>query len=294
MRSKYILAMFAGALALATTSCKNDTDAVESQATSFEASLADQAECLKTTLVAKGGKYVGSWTSGDAIVITDGNVASKYVTASTGDVKAKFALAAGETAVSDVDSTFCLAYYPASGFKGIAGDSALNVTIPEVQYYNPNGTVDEGAFPMISKTNSRSLPFYNLASVIRIKVKSDFKQAVRSIKVVSTDKPLSGDAVACFSNGEPTLLMSPDASKTVTLDCQNTEIDENGSMFFIVIPPAIYPAKTLSYTVVTGAGMKSTFQADFDVKRSTFYGEDKAMTVYIGDGSSSEPGVVIE
>lgn len=302
---KYIY--FIAAASLLSTGCKNESAVDDSQDFPFTATFGDQAgeNTLKTTLVKNGlnsegrDKFFGSWNLSDTMLISDGAIASKYYSNAEGAVKATLKRCEGEERISFEPGTSYLAYYP--GEKATwDGANGFNVVLPDTQVFNPNGTVTDDAYPMISKSASISLPFYNLCSVLRVFVSCPVPCKIEKIDVNSDEFNLSGPAYATFVDDVPTLTMSTEKNpvtnkyRTVTLSCgtDGVEVGPTPKEFYIVLPAGTYTAKKFNYVIYTkgGGGTRTTITSDLTLERSKVSTDSKVRPVYVGEGNEGNPG----
>ena len=119
------------------------------------------------------------------------------------------------------------------------------VTIPSTQTYAANSFADE-SFLMAALTNGlndHTLNFKNLCGALKLQLKGTAK--IKTIELRGNDnEPVSGEAtVIVYPNGSaPTIEMSADASRAITLDCgDGVQLSENTATdFLIAIPPTAF------------------------------------------------------
>lgn len=302
MNKKYTYALFAGMLSLGFASCSNEEEVTKADVVGqqFEATFEgfDDNKGLKTSLVVAGGKYVDSWTPGDAIMVSDGNVLSKFTTTSEGSVRAKFLRGSDQTKLSEAAGTTYLSYYPAEGCVSSAGDSAFNVVLPAVYKYNSKGLIDNGSYPMIGISDNFKMPFYNLCGLLRVKVVCQTPSIIKKIDVKSSRHNLTGEGVAKFEGGKPKLVMEDSnlEGSTLIIDCgDGINVDENGVYFFVVLPPNSYKQNELTFNVTTSTGNKAYISPGaFDIDRSELAVITHNLPIYLGDGADSKPETEVE
>lgn len=132
--------------------------------------------------------------------------------------------------VVDPGIPYC-AYFPASLFDGFT--AALPSAISE--------TWTEGQFnmPMYAQGSTPDLEFKNLCGVLKISVKKEHFESVKSIRVSSSDKATSGSFTVTNNTA---VLTSPNAianTVTVTYTDAVTTTDA-GTVFYVAIPAQNY------------------------------------------------------
>ncbi len=148
-------------------------------------------------------------------------------------------------------------------------EGVLTLTLPAVQTYSA-GSIGEGAFPMLAVSDSQTLQFRNLCSVLRLSMTG--KTSIQSI-VFTAHHPssfVSGQGTVRTDQGDhPVLAMSEGGSVSVRLDCNDVMLSETvPTDFFIVIPPGTYKGGfTLKIKSSEGTLSRST-QSDIVFERS--------------------------
>ena len=150
------------------------------------------------------------------------------------------------------------AYYPASYWKG------STLVLPEKQQYEAPVTVSGQKYPkiahlpMYAESETRELEFYNLCTVLNVRLAGSASNRVDSVVVTSATKKLNGpfDVVADGTEGFKAQMKSGTAApeeKKVTLDCGGVELDPNiMTEFCIAIPAGDYPQYDLTIKVYNG------------------------------------------
>ena len=198
------------------------------------------------------------WNSGDQIAIFQGlSTADKYQVKEdgVGNRSATFEIVAKGEGSSATEVPTNIAIYPyesdivCTPVKAENGSvnsyQIIGVTIPSTQDYAANSFADE-SFLMAALTNGlndHTLNFKNLCGVLKLQLKGTAK--VKTIELKGNDnETLSGEAtVIVYPNGlAPTIEMSADASRAVTLDCGNgVQLNETTvTDFLIAIPPTAF------------------------------------------------------
>lgn len=124
------------------------------------------------------------------------------------------------------------AYFPSNLYSG--GQSVLPKFVTE--------TWADGRFnmPMYAKSNTTDLHFKNLCGVLKITVKKDVMASVKSIRVSSSNKAVSGK-FHVDSNNAAVLDDSSAKGKSVTVEyTQAVTTSSEGTDFYVAIPPQTY------------------------------------------------------
>ena len=189
------------------------------------------------------------WSSGDKIAVFYKNTLRKRfdVTPESIDSKnATFLLDEGYVQMgSNVNVSHNIAYYPFCEVTCAPDGSSYtlsNLALSATQSY-VKGSVGLGAFPMVAVTENTddvNFRFKNLCGVMQFQLKgSGF---VKSVSVRGhRGEVLAGSAVVTAGYGkEPSISMSTEGVKEVTLDCGESGVELNETTpvsFFIVLPP---------------------------------------------------------
>ena len=247
MRGKVIL-IAALALSLLPAGCRKGLVSPESPA-----SVCFQAEIGALTRTTLDGVRV-QWESGDELDIVSGAGVVTYVaTPLASDARrAVFAkknpsdpepLPLPETAGVGKYA----AVYP-SGIVSMSGDVPV-ITLPSTQQYHAPGSL-KGVNVMLASTDSESFSFRNALGLLELTIKGS--KTLSGITVQTKETPIAGRA------GFATLALSGDpahSSTSVTLDCgSGVALTEEGTRFFIGIPPLAVPKGKLSVTATASDG----------------------------------------
>ena len=189
------------------------------------------------------------WSSGDKIAVFYKNTLRKRfdVTPESIDSKnATFLLDEGYVQMgSNVKVSHNVAYYPFCEVTCAPDGSSYtlsNLTLPSTQSY-VDGSVGLGAFPMVAVTENTddvNFCFKNICGVMQFQLKgSGF---VKSVSVRGNrGEVLAGPAVVTAGYGnDPSIAMSSEGTKEVTLDCGESGVELNETTpvsFFIALPP---------------------------------------------------------
>lgn len=208
------------------------------------------------------GVYKTIWSSDDAIAVFSGsNAASEFkLTSGANTNTAEFE---GNAASDNM-----VAIYPYSIVKGRTG-STISVTLPEVQEY-VSGNIPQGAYPMAAVSDGAVLPFYNLCSVLRLRMFGDL--TVNSITFTPNDATVKTSGNATVNAGDKILTMSGDAKSTVRLNCANgVKLTRTSTDFLMVVPAQKYTGGfTITINTDQGAVVKAV-KSDVTLSRSVLY-----------------------
>lgn len=208
------------------------------------------------------GVYKTIWSSDDAIAVFSGsNAASEFkLTSGANTNTAEFE---GNAASDNM-----VAIYPYSIVKGRTG-STISVTLPEVQEY-VSGNIPQGAYPMAAVSDGAVLPFYNLCSVLRLRMFGEL--TVKSITFTPNDATVKTSGNATVNAGDKMLTMSGDAKSTVRLNCANgVKLTGTNTDFLMVVPAQKYTGGfTITINTDQGAVVKAV-KSDVTLSRSVLY-----------------------
>lgn len=208
------------------------------------------------------GVYKTIWSSDDAIAVFSGsNAASEFkLTSGANTNTAEFE---GNAASDNM-----VAIYPYSIVKGRTG-STISVTLPEVQEY-VSGNIPQGAYPMAAVSDGAVLPFYNLCSVLRLRMFGEL--TVKSITFTPNDATVKTSGNATVNAGDKMLTMSGDAKSTVKLNCANgVKLTRTSTDFLMVVPAQKYTGGfTITISTDQGAVVKAV-KSDVTLSRSVLY-----------------------
>lgn len=156
-----------------------------------------------------------------------------------------------------------VAYYPFCDVTCTPDGSFFtlsNLTIPYTQYYE-QGSIGFETFPMVAVTEDTDdvdFSFKNICGVLQLQLTG--YGFVKSVSVKGNNgEILAGEAVVTAGYGKvPSITMSSEGSKVVTLDCgAGVELDETTpTSFFIVLPPVQFEGGFTITVTDTGGGSK--------------------------------------
>lgn len=208
------------------------------------------------------GVYKTIWSSDDAIAVFSGsNAASEFkLTSGANTNTAEFE---GNAASDNM-----VAIYPYSIVKGRTR-STISVTLPEVQEY-VSGNIPQGAYPIAAVSDGAVLPFYNLCSVLRLRMFGEL--TVKSITFSPNDATVKTSGNATVNAGDKMLTMSGDAKSTVKLNCANgVKLTRTSTDFLMVVPAQKYTGGfTITISTDQGAVVKAV-KSDVTLSRSVLY-----------------------
>ena len=239
---KYLFMAVAAIAAL--SSCSSDNEVFNSEA--------KKALTFTATMEGLGGTRAefdseakcAKWNVGDEIIIegvdeeeNDPTTALYVASGTSGDVTTFEPKNPGE----EVSGVFFEAFFPASiiGEEGPESPAVINEEWKKDQFN----------MPMAATSISTNLKFKNLCGVLAITVKDDQLSQVKSIKVSSANRSVSGILFpnsdvdkedGAMTNLKVALTTSDDPSKTLTVNYINpVETDASGKVFYVAIPPSL-------------------------------------------------------
>ena len=223
------------------TSFEQEDDVLE-----VYASIEDIEDAQTRTYLSSSEVY---WSSCDQIAVFYKNTLRKRfdVTPESIDSKnATFLLDEGYVQMgSNVKVSHNVAYYPFCDVTCAPDGSSYtlsNLTLPSTQSYVEE-SVGLGAFPMVAVTENTddvNFCFKNICGVMQFQLKGG--GFVRSVSVKGNrGEILAGPAAVTAGYGkEPSISMSAEGVKEVTLDCGESGVELNETTpvsFFIALPP---------------------------------------------------------
>lgn len=208
------------------------------------------------------GVYKTIWSSDDAIAVFSGNNAATEFKLTSG-ANTNTAEFEGNAASDNM-----VAVYPYSIVKGRTG-STISVTLPEVQEY-VSGNIPQGAYPMAAVSDGAVLPFYNLCSVLRLRMFGEL--TVKSITFTPNDASTKASGNATVNAADKMLTMSSDAEATVKLNCANgVKLTGTNTDFLMVVPAQKYTGGfTITISTDQGEVVKAV-KSDVTLSRSVLY-----------------------
>lgn len=134
--------------------------------------------------------------------------------------------------------------YPASILTAITGATNVPVVMPRVQIWSSNNKAQYAVMCGYTEDAHSSISMKNAGSLLAITITNDLDNGndilVDSIVVKTSTCPLSGSGkIDNIESSTPTLLMSPTASKEVSLISSTPYlmVNEDDGLFLVSIPP---------------------------------------------------------
>ena len=234
------------------------------------------------------------WSSGDKIAVFYKNTLRKRFDVTPESIDSKDA-----TFVQDEDYvqmgkndniSHNVAYYPFCDVTCAPGGSSYtlgNLTLPSTQSY-VEGSVGLGAYPMVAVTENTddvNFCFKNLCGVMQFQLKG--YGFVKSVSVKGNrGEILAGPAVVSAGYGnDPSIAMSAEGTKEVTLDCGESGVELNETTpvsFFIALPPVQFEGGFTITVTDTWGGSK-----EYSTSKKNPIGRSKGLRMpakeYIGE-----------
>ena len=191
------------------------------------------------------------WSEGDQIIaFMKSSYGHKYQLKSdfAGKVYADFVLVpeSGGGLSAGIEWNHNVVYYPYSSSveaEKSASNYVLSVNLPSEQTY-ARGSFGNASMAMVALSEDNNITFRNVLGGIKLQFKGTHK--VASIRLEGKNSEiLSGPAIVTAYTDEtkPTIVMTDDASTSVTLNCgsKGVQLDEiNATEFIIALPPIIF------------------------------------------------------
>lgn len=233
-------------------SCSTDgeVDVTPADATSFTAKIVKESPATRT--VYDDANQCALWSAGDVISIN-----GKTFQTNTPGATTTFELVGADMPTAPYTAFFACEY-----------DGTTSTLPSEI-----SETYTDGQFnmPMYAYSTNTTLEFKNLCGVLKITVKNDQIANVKSIKVSSSNKAVSG---AFTVENNAAVLTSPSTvANTVTVTYTNAvATTAEGKVFYVAVPAQTY--RELKMEVSDGTNTKSmttTAGKDITVERSNIY-----------------------
>ena len=187
------------------------------------------------------------WTQGDLISIFNKCSSNdRYqLVEGNGETNGKFKLAEKSGSTSSMSFADNVAVYPYNKDYVISGTpdgyKIENIVVPAEQVYETNN-FSKGSMPMVAVSKGTNLSFKNVGGLLKLNLKS-VNGTIKLDKIIlrgRNDEIIAGKStVTIGSDGIPSIKMSPDGSKTITLDCGLTELSEKDPTTIYIAVPAI-------------------------------------------------------
>lgn len=222
------------------------------------------------------------WSSGDRIAVFFKNTLRKRYDVTPESVSSKNATFLQDSDYimegSNVSISNNVAYYPfCDVICAVEGTSYVlsNITLPSTQNYVLE-SAGLGTYPMVAVTESAgelNFAFKNVCGALMFQLKGSGFIRLVSVKG-NSNEVLAGSAVVTAScNQNPSISMSDDGDKVVTLDCgeQGVELDEETpTSFIIALPPVPFASGfTITVTDIWGGIKEYSTSKPNAIQRST-------------------------
>ena len=258
MKKSLLFIAVATATVFSMTSCQKEEVANQG----FTARIEISTPGAKTILA---GTHI-HWDYGnDQVIIYDENNTSGVFTAQTHSTYSDDATCANlvNTDVTLSEEGGYKAIYPAS-----IAVSNNTITLPQIQN-SSNGELSE--YPMYAESDTKSLQFKNLCSVLKLSLQKD-DESVSKIQIV-TDKLTTGTFQINYNSGNPTITPSSTVQNhtaVTTLQLgSNVSIDEEHD-FYIYLPANSYNYMQVKVYNADGLMFFKTWQKADDQDPITF------------------------
>ena len=238
----------------------------EVSVTSFYAYSGENDSKTKTSRKENGDLW---WSPGDEIMVFCGEASGKFV--SQNEESAEIATFVGsfdkDVSTSDVSANGVLAFYPYSDALTREGNSVV-FTLPSSQLAVA-GTFDDDLYPVIARSDTTELSFYNICGGAKFTVS---KKGIKTVTIRGNDsEPLAGKlSVTLDENGIP-IVEVVDGEKEIVVTAPDDSTLEVGKEYYIVtIPQCLKKGFTLIYN--QGLNIYNEFQTtkSINIKRSKF------------------------
>ena len=238
----------------------------EVSVTSFYAYSGENDSKTKTSRKENGDLW---WSPGDEIMVFCGEASGKFV--SQNEESAEIATFVGsfdkDVSTSDVSANGVLAFYPYSDALTREGNSVV-FTLPSSQLAVA-GTFDDDLYPVIARSDTTELSFYNICGGAKFTVS---KKGIKTVTIRGNDsEPLAGKlSVTLDENGIP-IVEVVDGEKEIVVTAPDGSTLEVGKEYYIVtIPQCLEKGFTLTYN--QGLNIYNEFQTtkSINIKRSKF------------------------
>ena len=255
----------------------NQENVLKNQSTSAEGRV------FTTSLESDGSRTyleegrLSRWTEGDLISLFDGNTLNrKYqFDGKTGDNSGTFSIVNKPFGTGAILSANYAVYPYASDMK-ISEKGVITTTLPAVQSYANNsfGLGDNTMVAVTKDTYDTFLHFKNVGGCIKLQLYGD-DITVKSITLTGNNhEKLAGKAsIMAAYNDVPTVLMTNNATESITLDCgEGVKIGntaETATEFWMVVPPTTFEKGiTVKMTDVDNNAFTQTTANKLEIKRN--------------------------
>lgn len=171
------------------------------------------------------------WSEGDKINV-NGSVSQPLTAEQAGMTNAEFSI---NTAMSEYSVV-----YPASvcADRGYSPDGTITIEIPSIQKYSPTSFGNGAAILYGYAAEGSSVNLKNLCGAVQITLTGAV--TVKSAVMVSADvtEPVAGTFSLNPQTGELSVI---DGGKSVSLEIETVDVDQNGQSFYFTLPEGLYP-----------------------------------------------------
>ena len=171
------------------------------------------------------------WSEGDMINV-NGSVSQPLTAQQSGGTTAEFSF---NCAMSEYNVV-----YPASvcADREYSADGTITIEIPSIQKYSPTSFGNGAAILYGYASEGSSVNLQNLCGAVRVTLTG--AATVKSAIMVSTDvtEPVAGTFNLNPRTGELSVI---EGGKSVSLEIEAVEVDQNGQSFYFTLPRGVYP-----------------------------------------------------
>ena len=262
--------IFATLICVALDSCqkKDDVQKTETEVsvTSFYARSSGSGSPSKTSRQETGSVW---WSPNDEITAFCGETSGKFVSQNeeSADVATFIGSFDSPVSTSDVSSKGVVAFYPYSEDLSCS-EGTITFSLPASQPALA-GTFDEELYPLIARSNSTELSFYNICGGAKFTVSQD------GIKTVTfkgnASEPLAGKLSVTFDeNGMPTVEVLEGETEIVVTAPDDGTFEVGKEYYIVTIPQSLAKGFTLIYN--DGLSINNEFKTDkaITIRRSKF------------------------
>ncbi len=264
----------------------------------------ESTKATRTSTVSDGTSVNILWSEDDSLsVLMNGLKSHALFTIHDIDEKGTSAhfigqnvIISGGTSGSDAEDAANVAIYPYTADANITdkaynaetGEHSFCMPFPHVQQYAADGSVGNGAFPMVAVSESNyhvGFGFRPVAAGMRIGLKGEEGVKIKTIMVQSSKQKISGKAAVTASYaGMPTIAIDQtEGINNIVLDCGEEGValnPETVTQFTVALPPMSVEANELTFTIydTEGGFMEYVYDGAFTFERNTHYNLNKIGT----------------
>ena len=262
--------IFATLICVALDSCQKKDDVqkteTETSVISFHARSGAGDTPSKTSRQETGSVW---WSPNDEITVFCGEASGKFVSQNeeSADVATFIGSFDSPVSTSDVSSIGIVAFYPYSEDLSCS-EGTITFSLPASQPALA-GTFDEELYPLIARSNSTELSFYNICGGAKFTVSHD------GIKTVTfkgnASEPLAGKLSVTFDeNGVPAVEVLEGETEIVVTAPDDGTFEVGKEYYIVTIPQCLKKGFTLIYN--QGLNIYNEFQTtkSINIKRSKF------------------------